>query len=311
MAHKDYYAILGVDKNASADKIKKAYRKLAQQYHPDKTKGDKAAEEKFKEINEANSVLSDPEKRRKYDQFGADFERYAAEAGAGGEAGGFNWGQYAGGGQGQSRPMSEEEFSEIFGGEGLGDVFESMFGARTGERSRRRQRSARGQDVEAEAVLSLEEAYRGTVRLISIRNQTIKLTIRPGIADGQVLRVPGKGSQGTGGGASGDLLITVRVTPDEKLERKGNDVYRTQPVDLYTAVLGGKVRLKTLKGTINMEIPARTQNGTVLRLQGLGMPVYGSKSGFGDMYVTVSVTLPEQLSEKEVELFRQLQSLRP
>ncbi|HLP14823.1 MAG TPA: J domain-containing protein [Bacteroidota bacterium] len=309
MAHKDYYKILGVEKTATPEKIKKAYRKLAQQYHPDKTKGDKSAEEKFKDVNEANAVLSDPEKRKKYDRFGEDFAR-VEEQQAGGQ-GGFNWGP-SGGANRQSRPMSEEEFSELFGGEGLGDMFESVFGARAGgERSRRRARAEQqGRDFQAEGVLSLQEAYRGAVRLLSIHDQTIKVTLKPGIADGQVLRVPGKGGPGVDGGPNGDLYITVRITRDPVFERKGNDLYCTHSVDLYTAVLGGKSRFTALRGTISLDIQPETQNGKVLRLPGLGMPVYGSKTGFGDLYVTVSVTLPEHLSENERSLFKQLQSLR-
>jgi curved DNA-binding protein len=308
MAHKDYYKILGVEKSASPDKIKKAYRKLAQQYHPDKTKGDKAAEEKFKEINEANSVLSDPENRKRYDRYGSDYE-HIQDSGPASQ--GFHSGPFReSAGAGRSRPMSEEEFSEIFGGEGLGDVFESIFEGRPGERTHRGVRSIKGQDYQAEAVLSLEEAFHGTVRLLSVHQQTIKLTLKPGIADGQVLRIPGKGGQGIGGAPNGDLYITVRVTADPTFERKGNDLYCTHPVALYTAVLGGKIPIRTFKGMVNMDIPARTQNGKVLRLPGLGMPVYGAKNESGDMYVTISITVPDNLSDAEIALFKQLKELR-
>jgi curved DNA-binding protein len=306
MARKDYYKILGVEKTATPEKIKKAYRKLAQQYHPDKTKGDKAAEEKFKEINEAQSVLTDPEKRKQYDRYGEDFSQFE-RAGAGGR--GFEW-EANRQGAGQSRPMSEEEFSEVFGGEGLGDIFESVFGARAGEQSRRRTRSAKGEDYQAEAVLTLEEAYRGAVRLLTIHQQTIKLTLKPGIEDGRVLRVPGKGGQGIGGAPSGDVFITIRVPNDPVFDRKGNDLYCVQHVDLYTAVLGGKIRLRSLKGAVNLDIPPETQNGKILRLPGMGMPVYGSANSFGDMYVTIAVQLPEHLREEERTLFQQLQAFR-
>jgi curved DNA-binding protein len=307
MTYKDYYKILGVGKTATQDEIKKAYRKLANKYHPDKTKGDKAAEEKFKDINEANGILSDPVKRKKYDQFGADWKHYEE---AGQQPGGFDWSKYTGGRGGREHTMSQEEFSAMFGEEGIGNIFESIFGQQSGGKGGRRSRASKGEDFEAETTLTLEEAYHGSERLLKIHDQTIKIAMKPGIADGQVLRVAGKGGRGSNGGPNGDLYITIRIAPHAEFQRRGNDLYCDRPVELYTAVLGGKARIKTIKGTVDVDITRETHNGKVLRLLGLGMPVYGTKNEFGNMYVTVVIQLPDHLSEQEIELFKQLSSLR-
>jgi curved DNA-binding protein len=307
MTYKDYYKILGVGKTATQKEIKDAYRRLANKYHPDKTKGDKAAEEKFKDINEANGILSDPVKRKKYDQFGADWKHYE-EAGA--QPGGFDWSKYASGDSGQTRTMSQEEFSAMFNEEGAGDLFETIFGQRSGGSRGKRNRTIKGEDYEAETTLSLEEAYHGSTRFLKIHDQTIKISMKPGIADGQVLRVAGKGGRGSNGGANGDLYITIKIASHPEFQRKGNDLYCDKPVDLYTAVLGGKARIKTVKDTVNVDIPKETSNGKMLRLLGLGMPVYGTKNEFGNLYVTIIIQLPDHLSEQEIDLFRKLSALR-
>jgi curved DNA-binding protein len=316
MTYKDYYKDLGVGKTATSAEIKKAYRRLANKYHPDKTKGDKTSEEKFKEINEANEVLSDPVKRKKYDQFGADWKQYEA---AGAQPGGFDWSKYASdrGGQtrhtdgGQAHTMSQEEFSERFTDEGVGDLFEMLFGQRSGgQRRGRRNVVVKGEDLATDTSLSLEEAYNGTTRLIQLNGQTIKVTIKPGVADQQMLRIAGKGRGGSNGSPNGDLYITIKVASHLEFQRRGNDLYCNRPVDLYTAILGGKERIKTLKNTVNVDIPKETPNGKMLRLLGLGMPVYGTKNEFGNLYVTIITKLPEHLSEQEIELFRKLSALR-
>jgi curved DNA-binding protein len=307
MTYKDYYKTLGVGKNAATDEIKAAYRKLAKKYHPDRTKGDKAAEEKFKEVNEANGILSDPAKRKKYDQFGADWKQYE-EAGA--KPGGFDWSKYAGGGGGgQTHTMSQEEFNAMFNEDG-GDIFETLFGQNFGERRGRRSRAVKGEDFETETTLSLEEAYHGSTRFLKVNGQTIKIMMKPGILDQQILRLEGKGGRGSNGGPNGDLYITVKVAPHSEFQRKGNDLYCERPVDLYTAVLGGKAHIKTLKGTAKVDIPKATQNGKMLRLLGLGMPIYGTKNEFGNLYVTVLIQVPDHLSEQELELFGKLSALR-
>jgi curved DNA-binding protein len=307
MTYKDYYKVLGVEKTATQDEIKKAYRKLANKYHPDKTKGDKAAEEKFKDVNEANEILSNPVKRKKYDQFGADWKRYEE---SGQQPGGFDWSKYAGDRGGQGRTMSQEEFNAMFGGEGPENIFETFFGQRTGTRSGRRSRVTKGEDYEAETTLSLEEAYHGTTRLLKIHDQTIKITMKPGIADGQVLRVEGKGGRGSNGGPTGDLYITIRIAPHSEFQRRGNDLFCERPVDLYTAILGGKVRINAFKNTVNVDIPKETPNGKILRLLGLGMPVYGTKNEFGNLYVTMVIQMPNHLNDQEIELFKKLSMLR-
>jgi curved DNA-binding protein len=307
MTYKDYYKILGIANTATQDEIKKAYRKLANKYHPDKTRGDKAAEEKFKDINEANGILSNPEKRKKYDQFGADWKQYED---TGQQPGGFDWSKYTGGRGGKERTMSQEEFSAMFGDEGLGNIFETIFGQPGGGRGGRRSRARKGEDLEAETTLTLEEAFHGSTRLLKIHDQTIKVTLKPGIADEQVLRVAGKGGRGSNGGSHGDLYITVRIAPHSEFQRRGNDLYCERQVSLYTAMLGGKARIKTMKGSVDVDITRETPNGKVLRLLGLGMPVYGTKNEFGNMYVTVMIQLPDHLTEQEIELFRKLSTLR-
>jgi curved DNA-binding protein len=303
MAYKDYYKVLGVGQAATQDEIKKAYRKLANKYHPDKTKGDRIAEEKFKDVNEANEILSDPVKRKKYDQFGADWKRYEE---SGQQPGGFDWSKYTTGRSGQEHTMSQEEFNAMFGEEGPENIFETLFGQQAGTRSGRRSRARKGEDFEAETTLTLEEAYHGSERLLKIHDQTIKIMMKPGIADGQILRVAGKGARGSNGGANGDLYITIRVAPHAEFQRKGNDLYCDKPIELYTAILGGKAQIKTMKNIVNVDIPKETPNGKVLRLLGLGMPVYGTKNEFGNMYVTVVIQLPNHLTEQEIDLFRKL-----
>jgi curved DNA-binding protein len=307
MIYKDYYKDLGVVKTATQGEIKKAYRTLAKKYHPDKTKGDKASEEKFKEINEANEVLSDPEKRKKYDQFGADWKHYE-EAGA--QPGGFDWSKYAGNRGGQAHRTTTNEYNTIFTDEGVNDFFEMLFGQRSSQRRGRQNLVIKGEDLETETTLSLEEAYHGTTRLIRLNDQTIKVTIKPGIADRQMLRIPGKGGMGLNGGPNGNLYLTVNIAPHHEFYRKGNDLQCDLPVELYTALLGGKTQIKTLKGKVTVNIPKGTPNGKELRLRGLGMPIYAKKNEFGNLLVKVNIVLPENLSEQEMGMFRELAALR-
>ena len=307
MTYKDYYKDLGVGKTATPAEIKKAYRALANKYHPDKNSGDKSAEERFKVISEANEVLSDPVKRKKYDLFGADWKHYE-EAGA--QPGGFDWSKYASGQGGQTRRTSTHESDGAFAGDEVNDLFEMLFGQHSNQRRGRRSAAAKGEDLETETTLSLEEAYHGTTRLIRLNDQTIKITIKPGVADRQMLRVAGKGGGGAGGGPNGDIYLTVKIAPHSEYHRSANDLHRDLPVDVYTAVLGGKTQLKTLKGSVTVNIPKGTPNGKELRLSGLGMPVYAKKNEFGNLLVKVNVVLPEHLSEEEIELFKTLAALR-
>lgn len=304
MNYKDYYKDLGVGKTATPAEIKKAYRTLAKKYHPDKTNGDKSGEEKFKVISEAYEALSDPVKRKKYDQFGADWKRYE-EAGA--QPGGFDWSKYANEQSGQKRRANSREFDTMFNGGGeVNDLFELLFGQRQG----RSNAAHKGEDLAAETMLSLEEAFNGATRVIQLYGQKIKVSIKPGVADGQMLRIAGKGGSGINGGPNGNLYLTVKITPHPVFQRRGNDLYCNTPVDLYTALLGGKARIKSLKNDVNVDIPKETPNGKLIRLVGLGMPVHGVKNEFGNLYATIIILLPGRLSEQEIELFRKLAEMR-
>jgi curved DNA-binding protein len=307
MIYKDYYKELGVGQSATPGEIKSAYRALAFKYHPDHTKGDKAAEERFKAINEANEVLSDPMKRKKYDRFGADWKHYEN---TGAQPGGFDWSKYASGRGGQTRRTDTHEPDATFTDGDVDDLFEMLFGQRSGQRRGRGSVAIKGEDLAAETTLSLEEAYHGTVRLIQLNGQTIKVTIKPGIAAQHVLRMAGKGGSGSGGGPNGDLYLTVTTAPHPVYQRRENDLYRDLPVELYTAVLGGRTQIETFKGKTTVSIPKGTQNGRELRLRGLGMPVYGRKNEYGNLLVNVDILVPEHLSEEEVGLFRKLATLR-
>lgn len=304
MDYKDYYKALGVSKTASQDEIKKAYRKLAIKYHPDKNKGDQAAEDRFKDIAEAYEVLRDPEKRRQYDQLGANWKKYQN---VGFDPSGFG-GQRSGGRQ-------YYEFhgdpSDLFGStSGFSDFFESFFG-----RGRSQGGfgggfedfgfSARGgADLSGEVSITLEEAYRGTERIVDLGNEKIKVKIKPGAYSGLKLKVPGKGQKGAHGNA-GNLYLTIDVLPHDSFERRGDDLYTAATIDLFTALLGGKTLIDTLEGKLSINIPEGTQNGKQFRLKGKGMPVYNG-SGHGDLYVTIKVKLPQKLSPEQKELVRRL-----
>ncbi|MCX7878937.1 MAG: DnaJ domain-containing protein [Ignavibacteria bacterium] len=303
MEYKDYYKILGVSKNATQDEIKKAYRKLAVKYHPDKNPGNKEAEAKFKEINEANEVLSDPVKRKQYDELGANWQQYQ-------RAGGFDWNRYR-------QDHTNETFFTDFGGFSSGDFsdfFEAFFGrgfgGSTGHRGSSHRRVVKGEDIHAELNITLEEAYNGTEKLFELNGQRIKLKIKKGIKDGQILKLAGKGYPGLNGGPNGDLLLTIHIQKHPDFERIDDDLYVTVPLDIYTAVLGGKIEVKTLKGKVKINIPPETPNGKTLRLAGLGMPRYGHESIKGDLYVKIELQTPRNLSSEEIKLFRKLSELR-
>jgi curved DNA-binding protein len=306
MDYKDYYKVLGVDKKASAEEIKKAYRKLAVKYHPDKNKGNKASEEKFKELSEANNVLGNPGNRAKYDELGENWQQHQQQQGRRGGAEDFDWSRWNAGRQQQHQ---EGRYEEEDGG-GYSDFFESVFGSGYSSGRGGQRRRMQGEDYQAETDISLEEAFAGASRKFSVNDTTLEMNVPPGVKDGQVLRLKGKGGKGYNGGEPGNILIKVHIPEHPLFRREENDLHCESPVDLYVAVLGGKALVRTLKGSIRIDIPPETENGKVLRLKGLGMPVFGKAKESGDLYVKIRVTVPQKLSAEERELFAKLAAMR-
>ena len=319
MEYPDYYAILGVDRNASASEIKKAYRKLARKYHPDVNPGDKEAEDKFKAINEAYEVLSDEEKRRKYDMLGQQYQQWQR---MGGQPNGFDWTEWASGGvpgggvryEFVGGTGADDAFSDffrmIFGGMGMGG-FSGKGDARTGRRTYTRQRPTRGRDLEVDAHISLEEAYHGTTRTIQVGQKRLQVKIPRGARTGTRVRLQGKGQQGFAGGTAGDLYVNVTVDEHPIFRREGDDLHVDLKVPLYAAVLGGEVRVPTLDKPVTLRIHPGTQSGRIIRLRGKGMPKLRQPDSYGDLYAHVLVQVPTHLSEEEQRLFEQLRALRP
>lgn len=315
MEYKDYYRTLGVSKNANKDEIKKAYRKLAREFHPDVNPGNKTAEEKFKEVNEAYEVLSDPDKRKKYDQFGAQWQQYSR---SGGRPEDFDWTQWAGQpGGAYSRTVSPEDLEQIFGGGGLGsfsEFFEMLFGGggRPSGFGRRggAVRPRRGRDSQQAVQISLEEAYRGTTCKLQWQDgRQIEAKIPPGVRTGSRVRLSQQGEAGTDGGQAGDLFLSIEVLPHATFERDGDDLRVNEPVDLFTALLGGKIKVRTLDRVVDLTIPPETANGKVFRLRGLGMPNLRNPEQRGNLYVSMQVELPKDLSKQEKELIQQLRDI--
>lgn len=305
MAFIDYYKILGIDRNASQEDIKKAYRKLARKYHPDLNPNDKEAHKTFQQINEANEVLSDSEKRKKYDQYGEnwkhaeEFEKARQAQGQGAYSGGF-------GGFGGGDPFGTgETYTGEFNEEGFSDFFESLFGKGSG-RSRSRSMKFKGQDYNAELHLSLRDAYTTHQQTLTVNGKNVRITIPAGIENGQKIRLKGYGGEGVNGGPKGDLYITFVIEDDPVFKRDGNDLYMTVDLDLYTAVLGGDITVDTLDGKVKLKVKPETQNGTKTRLKGKGFPVYKKEGQFGDLFVTYQVKIPTNLTDKQKELFKQL-----
>jgi curved DNA-binding protein len=308
MEYKDYYRILGVEKRAGEKDIKQAYRKLARKYHPDVNPNNKAAQEKFKEINEAYEVLSDSDKRRKYDELGANWQAYEQYQRAGGQ-GPFQWG-----GGAQYRTVTQEELESLLGGlggelGGFSDFFRTFFGGGF-ETARTPPRARRGQDIEQSVEISLEEAYRGAIRLLQKDGRRLEIQIPPGVKTGSKIRYAGEGAPGVRGAAAGDYYLRVQVAAHPIFEREGDDLRCEIPVDLYTALLGGEVNVPTFKGYLALKVPPETQAGKTFRLAGQGMPRLNEPNAFGDLYVQVRVLLPERLTAAERELFGKLAQMR-
>ena len=289
----DYYKVLGISKTATADEIKKAYRKLARKLHPDINPNDKEANAKFQQLNEANEVLGNPEKRKKYDKYGKDwengeeYEKYKQQQ------------QYANAGQQQS-------YGGGFGGDDFSDYFSSMFGNQSAGGGRS-QPKYRGQDIQAEVQIDIKEAYTTHKKEFTVSGKNIRITIPAGIEDQQTIKISGYGSPGMNNGPSGDLYITFSIVNNTAFKRVGNDLFFTQDIDLYTAVLGGEITISDFnQSKLKLKVAAGTQNGTKVRLKGKGFPIYKKENSFGDLYVTYNIVIPTNLSEREKELFNEL-----
>lgn len=286
----DYYKVLGIEKNASSTEVKSAYRKMARKYHPDLNPNDKDAKRKFQEINEANEVLSDPEKRKKYDKYGKDWsssEQFEKQQ------------QQQQSGSGKTRSYDSGSFGNF------SDFFESMFGESTGS-YRGRQVKFRGEDYNAELQLELTDAYKTHKQTLNLGDKKIRITVPAGIENGQTIRIAGHGGTGINGGPNGDLYITFSIANHSQFKRLGNDLFTTVDLDLYTAILGGDVTIDTIDGKVKIRIRHETQNGTRIKLKDKGFPVYKQEGSFGDLYVTFSIKIPTNLNERQRSLFKQL-----
>ena len=301
MAFIDYYKILGIDKSATTTEIKKAYRKLARKHHPDVNPNDKSAEHKFKELNEANEVLSDPEKRKKYDKYGKDWEHGEAYEQAQRQQQSQRQYQQQGPGNFGGGDFSEGEFS---------DFFESMFGGGGASQGRSRTSGFRGQDFNAALQLDLKDVYETQQRVLTVNGKNIRLTIPAGVENGQIIKIKGKGGAGVQGGPNGDLIIQFNISNSTKFKRDGSNLYATENIDLYTAILGGEVTVDTFDGKVKLKVKPETQNGTKVKLKGKGFPIYKKEKQFGDLFITYEIQMPTKLSEKEKVLFNELKNLK-
>jgi curved DNA-binding protein len=321
--YKDYYDILGVERGASEKEIKRAYRKLARELHPDVNPDDKAAEEKFKEVNEAYEVLGDPDKRAKYDQLGANWQQWQR---MGRDPGNFDWSQWSAGAPGGGRPGGTRvewsgDLGDLFGGGGGGgafsDFFRAIFGGMGGGQAgaagtpfgRAGQRAARGQDIQAQVEITLEEALKGATRTLERDGRRVRVKIPAGARSGSKVRVAGKGDPSYSGGSPGDLYLNIVVKPHPVFQRDGDDLRCNVDVDVYTAVLGGEVNVPTLDGDVSLKIPAGTSSGKVFRLRGKGMPAPRKSKERGNLLATVQVQVPHKLNARQRELFSELASL--
>lgn len=302
MDYIDYYKTLGVDKSSSPDDIKKAYRKLARKYHPDLNPNDKEAEKKFKEINEANEVLSHPENRKKYDQYGKDWQHAEAFEKARTQ-------QYQQQSERQSYSNQSGDFGGFEGGD-YSDFFESMFGSAQSYGRRSRTTKYKGEDFYAEMQIDIREAFSTHKKTFHFKGKDIRITIPAGITDGKEIKLKGYGGQGVNGGPNGDLYIKFSIINSTDFKRLGDDLYKTVDVDLYTALLGGELTIDTFDGKAKLPIKPESENGTKVRLKGKGFPVYKKEGEFGNLILTLNVKMPKNLSEKEKELIKELSKLR-
>ncbi len=297
----DYYKLLELDRSATKADIKKAYRKLARKYHPDLNPNDKAAQARFQQINEAHEVLSDPEKRKKYDEYGKDwqhaeqFEQAKKQrAASGGFGGGFGGGEQS------------YSYSGNFDDDTFSDFFEQMFGGRARAEGAHRGRHFKGQDFNAELQLRLSEVYESRKHTLTVNGKNIRLTIPAGVENGQTIKIKGHGGPGIQGGPKGDLYITFNILNDTNFRREKEHLYSSEEISLSTAALGGEIRVKTFNGEVKLKVKPGTQNGTKVKLKGKGFPKYKTEGQFGDLIVTYNIQIPKVLSEKQKELFQEL-----
>lgn len=295
----DYYKILELDKTATQADIKKAYRKLARKLHPDLNPNDQSAQEKFQRVNEANEVLSDPEKRKKYDQYGKDWEHAEAF-------------EEAKKNQRRSNSNTNRTYTNYSGQqEDFSDFFESMFGGGGfGGSTRQRTSQFKGQDLNATLNLNMTDILQEQKQTLDLGNKKIRITIPAGVEDGQTIKITGYGGEGVNGGPKGDLYLTFEIYNNTDFQRVGNDLYKNESISLYDAILGSSIEITTLTGKVKLKVKPETQNDTKIKLKGKGMPIYKKKGAHGDLYITYKVTMPTNLSQKEKELFKQLSELR-
>lgn len=294
MEFKDYYKILEISKTATESDIKTAYRKLARKYHPDLNPGNKESEAKFKEINEANEVLSHVENRKKYDKYGKDWKN------------GEQFEQANRTQRGAPNPSGQGGFSN----DDYSDFFESMFGGGRSSYNSGYSQKFKGQDYNAELQLELKDVYTTQAQILTVNNQKIRITIPAGVENGQVIKINGKGGKGSNGGPDGDLFIKFNIANHSQFKREGNNLYQNVDVDLYTAILGGEITIDTFNGKVKLQIKPEVKNETKVKLSGKGFPIYKKEGEFGDMIITYHITVPTNLSEKEKELFKELQNIR-
>lgn len=300
----DYYQLLGINKSASQAEVKKAYRKMARKYHPDLHPNDLEAQKKFQQINEANEVLSDPEKRKKYDQYGKDWEhaeqyeqarqQQSSRARQAGDFGGFD---------------GSQQYSGNFDDDTFSDFFEQMFGGQARSRGTGRAAQFKGQDIQANLQLNLTDVYKSQKQVVNVNGKKIRFTIPAGVENEQTIKIKGYGGEGLNGGPNGDLFITFNIINNTSFKREKSNLYKTIEIDLYTAILGGEITVDTLDGKVKLKVKPETQSGTKVKLKGKGFSKYKKENEFGDLYLTYQVKLPTNLSAKEKELFKELQKL--
>lgn len=295
----DYYKILGLNKNASSDDIKKAYRKLARKYHPDLNPNNDTAKKQFQQINEANEVLSDPEKRKKYDQYGKDWKHADEFEKAHQQQKKQNYSQ-----------GNKEYFAHDFEGSGFSDFFESLFGNTNKFRTQNQSTQFKGDDYKATLQLNLTDILTAQKQTLELGGKKIRLTIPAGVEDGQTIKIKGYGAEGYNGGPKGDLYITFHIVNNTDFKRVGNNLYKKIDVDLYKAILGGSIQIDTLTGKVKLNVSPGTQNGTKIKLKGKGMPTYKKENSYGDLYITYNIIIPKNLSNKEKELFTELSKMK-